>query len=648
LFIFYRNFAPRLHFSMSVARPLYRVSHCGLSCASAAIVRYPSGFQSQQQHLVPKERGRQVERDWLSWRKAAAAGAAAFALAETSRHQHCLSCSSVKRVAVGKADDFTESHMRAVTVESEGRQVELLIHRHADAFYATSSASSCPHFDGELKTGVSSSGGRGGAPTVSGCVHDATYDLKSGRPIRGPSLDSLPTYAIEVVDGTVFVDLPSTLPDGSTTEKREIELGSIARRDAADKRVFVLVGGGCASYSAAETLRREGFGGRIVMLSKEAHLPYYRGALSKGFGLSAKDLCLRTKDFYDELDIEIVQNVLVTTLDGKAQTVAYKSLETQEAQTLAYDRILVASGGLPRKLFCPGANLKGIYTLRTPEDALAITKSTEKGKKVIVVGGSFIGMEIASSLHKKGCSVKVVAMETVPFERVLGKKVGVAFARLLQKEGVEWYGSSRVRHFRGNNWVNGVELEDGEVLQADAVVIGAGVLPNTRFVQGTSLDKNGGIVVGPFLNSEACPTLFAAGDVCTFPSARMGSHVRIEHWNVATQHGRIAAKNMLGHHVPFTTIPFFWSELFDRQLRFVGFAPEVLDRVIIEGDAANLQFVSYYTQDDEVQAVATINKDPLAVACAELMRRGKMPKVSELMVGVANSDVIMQRLQELK
>merc|ERR1719471_1005911 len=286
-------------------------------------------------------------------------------------------------------------------------------------------------------------------------------------------------------------------------------------------------------------------------------------------------------------------------------------------------------------------------TLRTPEDAAAITKYATKGQKIIVVGGSFIGMEIAAALKKKGCQVSVIAMETVPFERVLGKKVGAAFARLLQKEGVEWFGSAQVRLFRGNEAVNGVELEDGEMLPADAVVVGAGVLPNTRFVEGVSLDKNGAIVVNPLLASEAVPSLFAAGDVCSYPSVRTGTRVRIEHWDVATQQGRVAAKNMLGQYHPFTTTPFFWSGLFGKNLRFVGHAPDALDRVIIEGDASGLKFISYYTEDDEIREVATINKDPVAVACAELMRRGQMPKVSELMLGVVNADVIMQRLREL-
>ncbi|CAL1155389.1 unnamed protein product [Cladocopium goreaui] len=326
-------------------------------------------------------------------------------------------------------------------------------------------------------------------------------------------------------------------------------------------------------------------------------------------------------------------------------------------------------------------DLKNIFTLRTPEDAAKISALAQKGQKMIdarhehrwmetgvhpweilptgdgwarlttarvdhpecVVGGSFIGMEVASSLAKKGCDVAVIAMETVPFERVLGKKVGASFARKLQKEGVEWFGTSSVRLFRGNDAVNGVELEDGEVLPADAVVVGAGVLPNTRFVEGLSLDKNGAIIVNPLLQAENCENLFAAGDVCAYPAVKTGQRVRIEHWDVAMQQGRVAANNMLGKFQPFTTTPFFWSGLFGNlNLRFVGHAPEALDRVIIEGDVSNMEFISYYTEDDEIRAVATVNRDPIAVVCAELMRRGRMPSVSELMLGTVNAEVLTQ------
>jgi len=473
-------------------------------------------------------------------------------------------------------------------------------------------------------------------------LHDASFDLRTGAVLRGPGLDGIASYACEVREGGVFVEVPADLEAAGHAPRK----AAAQRRDPRDERVFALVGSGPAALAAAETLRSEGFGGRLVMLTREPHLPYDRVQLSKDLGKTAEALLLRPPEFFEERDIEVLRGVAVTGLDAQRQLLRYTPAEGGEV-TLSYDAVLVASGGSPRKLFVPGAALKGVFTLRTPEDAAAIAALARKGQKMVIVGGSFIGMEVASALRRRGCDVAVVAMETVPFERVLGRKVGAAFARLLQREGVEWHGSAQVRLFRGNEAVNGVELEDGEVLPADAVVVGAGVLPNTRFIEGVSLDKNGAVVVSPLLASESAPTLFAAGDVCSYPSLRTGTRVRIEHWDVATQQGRVAARNMLGQYQPFTTTPFFWSGLFGKNLRFVGHAPDALDRVIIEGDVSGMEFVSYYTEDDEIRAVATVNRDPVAVACAELMRRGQMPKVSELMLGVVNADVIMQRLRDI-
>lgn len=532
--------------------------------------------------------------------------------------------------------------MREVPLaETEGHGV-VLVHRHGGEFFATSP--SCAHYGAQLKKGVSSAGGRGGAPTITCPLHDATFCLRTGQVVRGPSVDGIAAYKTEVKDGMLYAYVPQDIVSGKS--KHQKVLRDMAKKDKKDQRVFALLGGGAASLAAAETLRQEGFTGRIVMITREQHLPYDRVQLSKQLDKPVEKLLLRPESFFSDYGIEVLRGASVTSLDTKGQVVQYKSAEATKEE-LRYDKVLVCTGGTPRKLFVPGSDLGNIFTLRTPEDAAEIAKLARKGQKMIVVGGSFIGMEVASSLKKKGCDVAVIAMETVPFERVLGKKVGASFARKLQKEGVEWFGSSQVRLFRGNNKVNGVELEDGEVLPADAVVVGAGVLPNTRFVEGISLDKNGAIIVNPLLQAEACENLYAAGDVCAYPAVRTGQRVRIEHWDVAIQQGRTAAKNMLGQYQPFTTTPFFWSGLFGENLRFVGHAPDALDRVIIEGDVSSMKFISYYTEDDEIRAVATVNQDPVAVAVAELMRRGQMPSVSELMLGTVNADVIMQRLKDL-
>jgi len=552
----------------------------------------------------------------------------------------CVGCASTQRVSLGQVTEFEDASMREVKIEGGAA---VLVHRHQGEFFVTSPA--CGHYGAPLRKGISSAGGRGGPPTVTCPLHDATFDLRTGQVVRGPSVDGIAVYKSEVKNGVLFADLPPELVAG--TGKHPKVLKQMSKSKSSDKRVFALLGGGPASLAAAETLRQEGFTGRIVMVTREPHLPYDRVQLSKALDKPVEKLLLRPESFYKDYDIEVVRNASVTKLDTKSQNVHYTNGDAQK-ETLHYDKVLVATGGTPRKLFVPGSDMKNIFTLRTPEDAAKIAQLAKKGQKMIVVGGSFIGMEVASSLAKKGCDVAVIAMESVPFERVLGKKVGASFARKLQKEGVEWFGSSQVRLFRGNEAVNGVELEDGEVLPADAVVVGAGVLPNTRFIEGLSLDKNGAIVVNPLLQAEACDNLFAAGDVCAYPAIRTGQRVRIEHWDVAMQQGRVAAQNMLGKFQPFTTTPFFWSGLFGNlNLRFVGHAPEALDRVIIEGDVSNMEFISYYTEDDEIRAVATVNKDPVAVACAELMRRGQMPRVAELMLGTVNAEVILQRLRNL-
>lgn len=620
---------------LSSRRPLVSSQSAGGRCVLIAARAWSGNSTAAEQN----DFGRRDS--WSRFWVLSATGGVALAAAE-GRRTSSSSCSTTQRVNVGKAEDFAEGEMREVAAGPEGSKATVLMHKHNGIIYATSPA--CSHYGAALRKGVTASGGRGMAPTITCPLHDATFDLTTGQVVRGPSIDGIAVYKVEVKNGGVFVDVPKELAAGESKHQKVAR--GMCRRDQKDKRVFVLLGSGPASLAAAETLRQEGFGGRVVLLTKEPHLPYDRVQLSKKLDATAESLQLRPAEFFEKNDIEVVHGANVTSVDAKSREVKYKVGNTEEC--LKYDKALVATGGTPRKLFCPGANLKGIFTLRTPEDAADIAKYAKPGQKLVVVGGSFIGMEVASTLRKKGCDVAVVAMETVPFERVLGKKVGASFARMLQKEGVEWFGTAQVRLFRGNAGVNGVELEDGEVLPADAVVIGAGVLPNTRFLEGVALDKNGAIMVNPLLASESESSLFAAGDVCAYPALMTGTRVRIEHWDVATQQGRVAARNMLGQYVPFTTTPFFWSQLFGKNMRFVGHAPEALDRVIIEGDVAGMEFISYYTEDDEIRAVATVNKDPVAVACAELMRRGKMPKVSELILGVVNAEVIMERLRDLK
>eukprot|EP00812_Abedinium_dasypus_P010283 NODE_390_length_1605_cov_132.142581.p2 GENE.NODE_390_length_1605_cov_132.142581~~NODE_390_length_1605_cov_132.142581.p2 ORF type:complete len:467 (-),score=153.66 NODE_390_length_1605_cov_132.142581:187-1587(-) len=461
--------------------------------------------------------------------------------------------------------------------------------------------------------------------------------------LRGPAMDGIAACAASVSEGTVFADLPKELFAGG----QHVGVPAMyPKRNKKDKRVFALIGGGCAALAAAEVLRQEGFGGRIVMITAEPHLPYDRVVLSKDVSKTAASVRLRDEAFFETHAIEVLRETTVQRLDAQAQEITFAAAGLDETQSLKYDCVLVASGSSPRKLACPGSTLKNVFTLRTPEDAAAISQVARIRQKMVIVGGSFIAMEMATTLKARGCDVTIVALEAVPFEHVLGRKVGESFARLLQKRNIEWIGGSQVRQFiQGKTGVNGVELEDGEVLPADGIVLGVGALPNTGFVEGVPLAKDGAIAVGGTLASEAAPTLFAAGDVCSFPCAVTGKHARIEHWNVAVEQGQVAARNMLGAGAAFDAVPYFCSQVLGNELRFVGHPPSRLDRVILEGDASGMEFVAYYFEELQVRAVATVNRDHVAVACAEHMRLGTMPRLPQLIHGTVNGDVLLQRLK---
>jgi NADPH-dependent 2,4-dienoyl-CoA reductase/sulfur reductase-like enzyme/nitrite reductase/ring-hydroxylating ferredoxin subunit len=559
-----------------------------------------------------------------------------FAYSTVSSNGKMAMCESTKEVNVGKESDFKDGDLYEVPV---GDDKQILVARHEGKLYAI--GSKCSHYGYPLAKGVKCEN------EVVCPLHDATFDIRTGKVIRGPGLDGLPTYAVRVArNGDVFVSIPTsdTLPAKVSAP--------MAKRDPKNTDTFVIVGGGAAGLTAAETLRQEGFTGRILIISKEAHLPYDRPVLSKKLPIKGKidGLFLRKSDHYESADIELRLNTQVDTVDPKTKTI-----KTASGETLPYTKCLVATGGSPRELFIPGATAKNVLVMRTIDDALAINElASEKGQKIVVIGGSFIGMELASTLIQKGVDVTVVAKTSVPYERVLGKKVGAFFANLLAERDIRYIGNSSakiIRVDRDTGLANAVELDDGDVIPADAIIIGAGVIPNCP-VENVELCSDGSIPVTPFLSSKQFPdTLFAAGDICTFPYVRAGgADLRVEHWDVAIQQGRVAALNMLKKHVPFNEIPYFWTMVFGKSLRYVGNVGSenvTFDNVLIEGDLSKAEFVAYYTKKDMIVAVATVGRDPVAVACAELMRKGLMPSPSEIQLGTMNSENILQRVKDL-
>ena len=437
--------------------------------------------------------------------------------------------------------------------------------------------------------------------------------------LEPPGLDSLPKFEVRVEGDDIFVTVPDDAKDSRTLPASSYE--------ESDGRTFVILGGGIAGANAAETLRQEGYTGRLVMISKEPYLPYDRTKLSKGPG-AAEDppsLELRSTSFYDDRGIERLE-AEVTKVDADAKTLTFANDETME-----YDSLLVATGGVPNSLGLEGEDSDNVYKLRSLNDAQAILSAAKRGQKAIIVGSSYIGLELASSLQDLEVDVTVVAPEEVPFAKILGPPSGRLFRRLHDEKGTHFKLESKLERFEGNGTVSGVVLDSGEHLEADFVVLGIGVSPATDIFEGVPLADDGGVLADAHL--RVADGLYVAGDIASYPDPISGKRVRIEHWRLAAQHGRTAAKNMLGQDEPYGSVPYFWTGQVDLKLRYVGHA-ESWDEVIIDGDVDGAEFIAYYVEGGEVRAGAGAGRDKEMTALHHLMRQRKTPSVQEVRDGV--------------
>ncbi|MBD3257145.1 NAD(FAD)-dependent dehydrogenase, partial [candidate division GN15 bacterium] len=294
---------------------------------------------------------------------------------------------------------------------------------------------------------------------------------------------------------------------------------------------------------------------------------------------------------------------------------------------LSYDRLLLAMGGVPRELDLPGSALENVFTLRSFADSDAIIDAAKKGRKAVVIGGGFIGMETAFSLRERDMDVTLVAEEQVPLESIFGQEIGRMFQRRHENHGIEMELGRTVREFAGDGSVQKVVLDNGEVVDADLVIVGVGVEPASDRIQGISFGSDGSVVVDNRLRSE--DNIFAAGDVACFPDWRTGERTRIEHWRTAEQQGRVAAQNMLGKDIEYRSIPFFWTTQVGLHFRYVGHAPE-WDEIITMGDVSAADFISFYVKDGRVIAAAGNGRDKQMIAIEELMRIDRMPSSDEI------------------
>eukprot|EP01119_Soliformovum_irregulare_P024148 TRINITY_DN858_c0_g1_i1.p1 TRINITY_DN858_c0_g1~~TRINITY_DN858_c0_g1_i1.p1 ORF type:complete len:536 (-),score=170.22 TRINITY_DN858_c0_g1_i1:40-1647(-) len=512
----------------------------------------------------------------------------------------------VVSAVVAQASDIKEGELREVEL-GEGK---VLLVKKDGEIHAI--GNKCSHYGAPMKKGAIANG------RIRCPWHGACFSLKTGDIEDYPGVDGIHVYKVDIEGNDVRV----TAPKQSFTQWKKTPKFCKAHQD--DKRIFAIVGAGPAGEMCAETLRKEGYTGRIVVFGKEKHLPYDRPKLSKALSVQVDKILLRPESFYQENNIEVRLGEEVVSLDA-----ATKTITTDRGDTIQYDQCFVATGGSPRTVPAPGADLANIFLLRDPEHASGIAAVAD-GKRIVVVGSSFIGMEVASLVVKKAKSVIVVGMESVPFERVMGPQIGLSLQRWHENNGICFRMKRVVKEFWGvDGAVSGVLLDSGEVLDAELVIVGAGVIPTTKFVKGVTLERDQSIVCDATL--KCGDGLYAGGDIARYPFHYHPHSVRVEHWGMATFHGRTAALNMMGQKVEVKSIPFFWTTQYGKSIRYAGHALQ-FDDMIVDGDLKALNFLAIFVHNNKVLAAASMDaaRDPVVAAIAELMTFGVMPSADEI------------------
>lgn len=392
------------------------------------------------------------------------------------------------------------------------------------------------------------------------------------------------------------------------------------------KDTLVIVGASLAGGSGAVQLRKEGFDGRIVLVGEESEAPYERPELSKGYLRGTKErgkLDVRETAFYGENSIELLTSTRVTAIDAKARDVLLS-----DRQRIRFDGLLLATGSSPRRLRLPGSDLGGIHYLRTVSDSNAIREAAAGAHKAVVVGGGWIGAEVAASLRELGLEVTMVLPEPAPLERVLGPEVGAVYRDLHRQHGVELRPGQRLSAFLGRSSIQAVQTGDGTRIPCDFVVVGAGASPRIELAIQAGLDVAGGVLVDARLETSV-PGIYAAGDVAEAWNPALETRIRVEHWDNAKRQGRAAARNMLGVGEPYDGIPYFYSDQYDLGMEYSGYAPS-WDRVVFRGDPASRQFIAFWLRDGRVVAGMNANIWEVNDALAGLVRSGHEVSVERL------------------
>jgi len=464
------------------------------------------------------------------------------------------------------------------------RGESVLLVRRGDEFFAIGAV--CTHYGAPLADGLLV------GDTVRCPWHHACFSLRTGEALRAPALDPVSCWHVEQRDGTVYVG----------TKVEAAAPPSLGAKTGIPESI-VIVGGGAAGNAAAEMLRRLGYSGRITMLSADSSAPCDRPSLSKGYlsGVAASEsMPLRPATFYQEHRIELKLDARVATIDT-----ATRQVQLVDGTRHAYDALLLATGAEPVRLEVPGANLPHVHYLRTFADGRALVATALTSKRAVVIGASFIGLEVAASLRARNIAVDVVAPDTVPMLKILGEEVGTFIRRLHERHGVTFHLGTTATSIDDGH----VTLQNGERLPADLVVVGIGVRPAIALAEQAGLAIDRGIAVDEYLETSV-PRIFAVGDIARWPDRRTGERIRVEHWVVAERQGQTAARNILGGRERFDAVPFFWTDQYDFSLAYMGHA-ERWDEATLDGplDAATQDCTISYRLGNKTLAVAVVHRD---------------------------------------
>ncbi|XP_069575589.1 apoptosis-inducing factor 3 [Brachyistius frenatus] len=466
----------------------------------------------------------------------------------------------------------------------------------------------CTHYGAPLSKGIIS-GNRVRCPWHGACFNVHTGDLE-----EFPGMDCLPCHKVKIENSKVYVSVQKK------TLKQEKRLKSMGAAIPGVNHIVLLLGGGAASLICAETLRQENFGGKIIMVTRDDLLPYDKTRLSKVMNVENDSILLRRMEFFHQYDIEMWLKKEALSVDTDKKTVSFDDGSVQN-----YDQLLISTGCRAKGLNVPGMKLENVMMLETPEDARKIHAAC-LGCNVVLVGTSFVGMEVASYFIDKASSVTVIGSSELPYQNTLGPEIGKFTMMMLSEKDVKFYMNDNVTEVKGvNGKVKEVVLKSGKVIPADVFIVGIGIIPNSEFLLGSKIrmDSKNFVTVDKYMQTNV-PGVFCGGDVVKFPLAMAQDRlVNIGHWQMAQAHGRIVALNMLDKTTELNSVPFYWTVLLGKTIRYTGYG-EGYTEIVMKGTFEDMKFLALYIKNDEVKAAAGLNYDPAVSAVAERLVAGKV------------------------